>query len=407
MNVKYRASLALAMLTLSLAGCPLNGPGGYTGWVYDLNESDFGHSIHETSEGNLLVIGESGPERSAVDDLQVTATVLDPNGQVVWSKMVEGLFDQQGAGHTVVGIVTQQDGALLAGFTRPDQEAPGRMRIVNLDRDGNPLWNTQYHGATTYGLTPRSITFTQIGGFFVTGNETGGGSSFSTFVSSMTQSGELQWMNIDTDTEDRNLLFWDVEARVGGGAAVLAQGFSPWGTYATLVFFGEAGEELINKTYDGLGYSIGRLILEVETSGYLLGTTTSTSGPERPLLIWTDADGNLLDSRDDILDPASQTQEMTVYDMMVTSANEIILVGRAERVTNIGGFFPRIQLEGFILKLDANGDLIWDRRTPTGLIYGVTETRDGTLATTGYATDSDGTSLLNVILFDPDGNIVN
>jgi hypothetical protein len=119
--------------------------------------------------------------------------------------------------------------------------------------------------------------------------------------------------------------------------------------------------------------------------------------------------GDVVSVQDDLFSPANPDETVKVNDFIVDSSGDIVMVGEGTTVRYIGDFFPQITIRPFIAKFTADGEKIWEKTINARgtIVNGVTETSDGGYATTGAAPGSDGDVLLNVILFDHDGNIIN
>ena len=130
---------------------------------------------------------------------------------------------------------------------------------------------------------------------------------------------------------------------------------------------------------------------------YLAGTSES-----RGLLMRTDEEGNLLWWRDDILETFRESPWPDVWDMVVGDDGKIAIIGDDEKVGhNIFGQPYWIQ-RAFIIQLDSEGNLLWERDLDKVWIFGITLTDHNTYMSTG----TDGDHLLMVEV-DMSGNVVN
>jgi len=137
---------------------------------------DWGNSITTTSDGGILITGETlscdgdfkGLNKGSEWDVFVIK--LDRDGKVLWKKVFGGIDSEWG--HSIT--TTWDGGILITGETLSnDGDFEGMKKgyydifVIKLDKDGKVLWKKLFGGSQKD--EGHSITTTEDGGILITG----------------------------------------------------------------------------------------------------------------------------------------------------------------------------------------------------------------------------------------------
>lgn len=397
-----RTTLVALGLAIALAGCPQGGVNLFSeGWLYDAPGWQTGYRVFGLTDGNLVTIG------SQRDD-GVTSGVFyvrySPGGTVLAERMLSGFPDQYVT--RTLGRVLSNSDSVIAGLTTPSGEATeDRLRVVRLDPNGDTVWDSTF-GDTEF--TARAIVESPTGEILVAGNRTVSGSTYEGFVLLLTPGGDVVTSQVFEALDDGSdkVSFVDGEwiddhyVLVGSYPAETSPGV--YGRRYSVIRLNALAEVVTwQRTVGQYTNPVG---IEALPDGFALLASSGSA----TRLITTDATGVFLSVSDNLFSQANPDERGSAVDFIVDSSGDIVFVGEGTTVDYAGGFFPLISRRAFIAKVTAAGEKVWQTSidVPGTKVYGVTETADGGYATTGAA-DGDDDVLLNVILYDRDGHIVN
>jgi hypothetical protein len=128
---------------------------------------DYGYSVHQTSDGGYIIAGYTASSGAESEDVYLVKT--DANGNVVWEKTY-------GGAHTDYGYSVHQTsdgGYIVAGFTASFGAGGGDVYLIKTNADGDTLWTKTYGG--TYNDCGYSVQQTSDGGYIVAGYTHGAG----------------------------------------------------------------------------------------------------------------------------------------------------------------------------------------------------------------------------------------
>ena len=128
-------------------------------YKYDLNDEDYANSIQETSDGGYIMAGETVNGAGGSDFLVLK---LNSDGIIAWQKSYGGT-----GGEKAQSIVETDSGYVVAGGTYSFGVLGSDMWILNLDTDGNIVWQKTYGSAEDEWA--QSIRTTADGGYVVAG----------------------------------------------------------------------------------------------------------------------------------------------------------------------------------------------------------------------------------------------
>ncbi len=130
--------------------------------TYGGEDSDWGYSVQETSDGGFIVAGVTSSYGAGIDDIWLIKT--DKDGNKLWDKTYGGA--ESDWGYSVQE--TSDGGFIIAGGTNSYGSGSCDLWLIKTDKDGNKLWDKTYGGAESdWGY---SVQETSDGGFIITGN---------------------------------------------------------------------------------------------------------------------------------------------------------------------------------------------------------------------------------------------
>jgi hypothetical protein len=394
------------VLATIFTGCP-QGPGDTVGWVYDLSGKQWGHRVIYQGDGSLVVLAtnDTGPADEGVVYVRLSA-----QGAVESSAVIPSLVSPPAKGGTGPSLVAKavSDGDIVVcgttslATTAGNKAEERRLRVTRIGQDGSSRWDNTYGDEI---LKPRVVLETSTGEIIVTGNKSDSfDSNLNVFFLKLAADGQsLGFHLVELAPDATNLTVF----RDGGSTVEDEIYFVGDGSPVNLVKINRdlQIDEWYRLSSNAGGSPTG---LELSSDAFTI-IARSATGPERPALLSVDLQGDVVSSRDDIFTPSNPDETGRANDFIVDSSGDIVMVGEGTTVRYIGDFFPQITIRPFIAKFTADGERIWEKTINARgtIVNGVTETSDGGYATTGAAPGSDGDVLLNVILFDHDGNIIN
>ncbi len=103
--------------------------------------SDVAKSVRVTSDGNYIVCGSTGSFGAGGGDIYLT--LLDPNGEIIWSKTYGGSGVEQGN----CVRETADGGFIIAGLTNSFGAGGYDGYVVRTDAAGFQLWDETFGGS--------------------------------------------------------------------------------------------------------------------------------------------------------------------------------------------------------------------------------------------------------------------
>lgn len=386
--------ILLTFVLSTMIGCPLLDTQGSTiGWAYSFgHQFTSAHDVAQLSDGSYIVSGRM--QKAVGDSARTFGVVIGPDGIVVRSfdddmpKQFESIERNR-------LFRSSTNGFYVSGSTEDTESfAPGQLRMISLAISGEEVFDLAYIGQK---YVPLAMLPSLNDGLWVTSFSTDGFISDSAVVLFIDSLGEIKE---SFELVHRPLVLKSIVAIGDGQVAVSGRGnLSTGDTLDFILWIPEEGDEQTQAyEYDFGGTEEGTALVVAPNGDFLLAGLISGRGA----LLRVAPDGELRWARTDFLETNDDDDADEVWDVEVTPDGNIAMVGQERRVTNIGGFFPSIAREGFIVLLDANGNLIWRTNLGSGNTYGLTYTQQNTFMTCGDKSDE-----LTLIEVDINGNIIN
>ncbi len=351
--------------------------------TYGGTSYDYAYSVQQTSDGGYIVAGYTGSFGAGGWDIFLIKTYA--NGNVQWAKTYGGIdFD---FAYSVQQ--TSDGGYIVAGDTRSFGAGYYDIFLIKTDANGNVQWAKTYGG--TNDDRASSVQQTSDGGYIVAGHTFSfGAGSYDIFLIKTDANGNVIWAKTYGGTD------YDWASSVqqtSDGGYIVAGGTRSFGAGDIFLIKTDANGNVIwAKTYGGTSaYSVQ----QTSDGGYIVaGATGFGAGGSDIFLIKTDANGNVIWAK-----TYGGISDDYAHSVQQTSDGGYIVAGHTFS-------FGVINVDIFLIKTDANGNVIW-AKTYGGTSWddasSVQQTSDGGYIVAGYI-DSLGAGDDNFFLIKTDAN---
>ena len=334
--------------------------------TYGGNADDRGRQIIQTQDGGYAVLGFSfsdGGDVTTNAGLQdIWLAKLDSNGNISWQKS----FGFQGADSGTSIIQTNDQGYLISGILDVTasggegntsrhlaKHAGGDYWVLKLDSSGDLEWSRYFGGNFTD--TPEGIVQTNDNGFIVVGGSDSDDTDISDNIGSydfwvvrISSTGDLVWeksfggSEIDeasaiVKTDDGNFLIAGDTRSIDNDVSNNKGAADLW-----LIKISPQGDLIWEKTIGGTSFDAARSIIKSQNNGFFLA-------------------GSSRSNDNDVAENKGQN-------------------------------------DAWVLKVDNNGNLLWERTVGGSNIdfsYGVAELVDGSVIAVGDSTSNDNDIIEN------------
>lgn len=424
----YCTYLVTALVFVCFTGCSSSdNPGGIQpseiNFVKTLggSKNESAQSVTATLDGGYIVLGYTQSTDGDISDKQhedfdYWVLKFDAQDQLQWQKTFGGLNDDKGehiiqttdGGYALIGSSNSSDGDVQENFGGQD------FWILKLDPNGNILWQKTYgfQGADN-GL---HLTQTSDQGFIVSGviDVTASGGEGNTsrlseqrhaggdyWVLKLDSLGELEWSRYfggnftETaegviETEDNSYII------VGGSDSADTDITNNLGSYDFWVIkISSSGDLIWEKSFGGSQIDEARAIVATDDGNYIIvGDTRSSdtnisnnNGAADLWLIKVSPSGDLL------WEKTIGGSNFDVARYIIKSQNQGFLLVGSSRSSDIDVSNNQGQNDAWILKVDVNGNLLWEQSIGGSNIdfaYSIAQLNDGSIIATGDSTSNDG-----------------
>jgi uncharacterized delta-60 repeat protein len=385
-SVLWVRGLILALLSVSLVAI-------FTQYAYAVTfaktygGTDYAFSVQQTSDSGYIIAGTTRSFGAGNEDIILIKT--DANGNIIWAKTYGGIDPD--LAHSVQQ--TSDGGYILAGYTLSFGAGFYDAFLVKTDANGNIIWPKTYGG--TYYDYAYSVQQTSDGGYIVAGY-TYSFSAGDILLIKTDANGNIIWAKTYGGT------YWDeaysVQQTSDGGYIVAGytDSFGAGGSDIFLIKTDANGNVIWAKTYGGTYYDYAYSVQQISDGGYIVAGYTYSFGAGwyDVFLIKTDANGDLEWAK-----TYGGTDHDLAYSVQHTSDGGYIVAG-------ITYPFGASYYDIFLIKTDANGNIIWDKTyggTDHDLAYSVQHTSDGGYIVAGE-TNSFGAGYYDIFLIKTDAN---
>jgi hypothetical protein len=265
--------------------------------------------------------------------------------EVVWERTYGGTGDDRAFYAVSVG-----DGFVVVGSSKSfHQDAPVAW-VLRLDSEGNMLWNRTFLEGD--GSEFRSVLRLDDG-FLLVGNVFLSSGNIDGYVVRVDDEGKARWsITLGGEAEDK--LFSAVETQDGFVLSGLTYSFGG-GSDVWVVKIDGDGNEVWGENYGGAMYDVGRATALLEDSHYVVAGYTNSmgNGDHDFLVLKIDTSGNLVWNK-----TYGGMESDKAY--AVTETTGGCVVAGDTRSKGDG------ETDAWIIKVDANGNLVWDKAVGGG-----------------------------------------
>jgi len=371
-GVMEMKKLFILILAVSIVGISPNVSYSAQYWAKtyggsDYDNYDYAKYIQQTIDGGYIILGYTKPSQFAPYS-NIWVFKLQGNGDFEWQKTYEG--DKGGGADSIQQ--TLDGGYIIAGGTSSFGAINHDGWILKLDSIGNISWQKTY-GSINYECL-KSIQQTYDGGYIVAGSYTsasGTGDDF--WVLKLNSTGNVTWQKAYggsgseyahsiQQTKDNGYIVTGYTSSFGAG-----------NTDFWILKLDESGDISWQKIYGGSDSDHPHSICQTSDGGYIVAGYTHSFGAsigDFPDL-WVlklDSNGNISwqktygGSHSEYADSIKQTID-----------GGYIVAGRTY-------FFGAGNADFWVLKLDENGDVVWEKTyggSDPEHAYSIQQTSDG------------------------------
>ena len=383
--------LAAHVSAADRAAAPLSFSGGQWAISYGGALDDVANDIWQTSDGGLVVAGTTSSLGVQGSDAWVYK--VNPNGTVAWNETFGGVIDE----YANAVQQTSDGGLVVVGTSGSFGVGIHDYWVIRLDAAGNVLWQQTYggmHHNHAFGLQETSDN-----GFILVGETTSfGAGNRDAWAVRLDSAGNVLWQTVIGQTG------WDiargvVETTSGDFVFVgytSSFGAGNWDLWA--VKLNSSGAILWQKTYGGSGDDLGWAIKASADGGVIVaGETASFSANADFWILELAADGSVMWQK------RYGGPGRDIARALARSSNGGYLVAGETNSFGAGG------KDFWLLKLAANGDILWQRSyggPADDIAFSVREISDGIALAGSSASYGAGATDAWLLKLDTDGQIV-
>lgn len=355
-NIQRRAGLIIiTMLVLFLIHYAGYASAGSIGtWAYAYRAGGSKAITVQTPDGGSLLVG-------SVDGLVLK---LDALGNMLWQK-------NYAQGGTIYSVqVTRDHGYIMAGeivLTHPDGNRDRDAMVMKLDESGAVQWRKTYGASgvpTPYvrNFSDRidAIQQTSDGGYIAAGttDSFGPNSLSNLWISKLDAFGTVEWQRVFDSGSYWNDGGMDIRQTLDGGYIALGWAVTSGGhnAYIWLVKFDQSGNVSWQKQYGSATRDVGvySRVMELTDDGGIVvagaGDAFSERGNTDIVIIKFDSAGRILWQL-----KYSGNSSDSISSLKRTADGGFIVAGGTYSFGASSG-------NGFLFKLDANGNAVWQKR---------------------------------------------
>jgi uncharacterized delta-60 repeat protein len=315
---------------------------------------------------------------------------------ITWAKTYGG-----GYGDWAFSIQQTSDGGyIVAGYTYSFGAGNSDFWVLKLNASGDVVWQKTYGGGGNDGAY--SIQQTSDGGYIVAGYTSSFGAGGSDFwVLKLDAGGDVVWQKTYGGGYGDWTLSIPIRQTSDGGYIVAGgtESFGAGGIDVWVLKLDASGDVVWQKTYGGAGNDWAHFIQQTSDGGYIVagGTYSFGAGYDDFWVLKLDAGGDVVWQKTyggGFYDDASSVQQ--------TSDGGYIVAGETWSFSATG-------YDVWVLKLDASGDVVWQKTYGGGRddgAWSIQQTSDGGYIVAG-STSSFGAGYSDfwVLKLDASGNV--
>ena len=385
----------------------------FTDWSkhYGGNKHDGANDLQQTADGGFIVAGYSRSQSLDVSEnfggSDYWVVKLDSLGEIEWEKNFGGSDND-----IATAVLQTPDGGYIVagGSVSFDVQVSGNHGmedawILRLDASGNLLWAKTFGGS----LNDRaeSISPTADGDYVIAGYSesndgdlNGNQGDFDYWIFKINANGNLLWSrNYGGSLADFG---FDAKQTPDGGYLMAGSTFSSNGNVSGnkgfydywIIKLDPNGNLLWQKNFGGAGEERAYSVVLTNDGGAAIAGASNSAGGDLPgnsgsydyWIIKIDSNGNLVWSR-----TFGGSAEDRAFALSPSSDGGFLLTGFASSGNGtVGGNYG--SRDAWLLKLDADGQLIWEKNFGGSLddrFYAVIELANGGFTCAGFSTSNN------------------
>jgi hypothetical protein len=358
---------------------------------YGGTSGEWAYSAQQTSDGGYIVAGGTHSFGAGYYDIFLIKT--DANWNIIWAKTYGGTNDD-------IDYFVQQTsdgGYIVAGLTDSFGAYWDDIFLIKTDANGNVIWAKTYGGTNVDGAT--SVQQTSDGGYIVAGETWSFGAGiYDIFLIKTDANGNIIWAK--TYGGIVNDRAYSVQQTSDGEYIVAGytNSFGAGGWDIFLIKTDANGNVQWAKTYGGTDFDWAYSVQQTTDGGYIVAGRTDSfgAGDYDIFLIKTDANGNIIWAKTyggTNVDGATSVQQTTDGGYIVAGWTYSFGAGGRDI---------------FLIKTDANGNIIWAKTYGGTNVDGassVQQTSDGGYIVAGLTFSFGAGGDILLIKTDANGNI--
>jgi len=360
--------------------------------TYGGRGTDGAFFLIQTTDGGYAVAGHTSSKGSGGADLWVIK--LDSQGDMIWDRTYGG----RGTDAAWSLIQTTDGGYAVAGGTSSKGSGGADLWVIKLDSQGDMIWDRTYGGSGDDWAY--SIIQTTDGDYAVAGETSSKGTGKIDFwVIKLDSQGDMIWDRTygGSDNEVAYSLIQTIDggyAVAGGTSSKGAGGADFW-----LIMLDSQGDMIWDRTYGGRGTDVAFSFIQTTDGGYAVagGTSSKGAGDADLWVIMLDSQGDMIWDR-----TYGGSAGDEALSLIQTTDGGYAVAGETFSKGAGGG-------DLWAIKLDSQGDMIWDRTYGGSNDDGsdsLIQTTDGGYAVAGGTySKGAGESDFWVIKLDAQGNL--
>lgn len=329
-------SLATLLLFCLISFVDLNAQG----WERRFNSlgEAFAQDVIQTEDGGYLIVGYENIDGENIDML---ATRIDVDGNVIWSKLYGGT----GRDFASAVIKSQEGGFLIAGYSDSFGNVFKKQAyLIKIDDAGTIEWD-QHYGGDDRDDALAVIQLDNSDYVFVGSTFSYGAGSADVYLTRIDNTGEVVWSN-SLGNEYVNYGYDLIQTMDGGFAITGRTDIDGVNKNIYLLKTDATGDFSWSQNYGGDSFDEGNALVQTDDGGYLIAASFDID--RSAYIIRTDINGDTLWTQS-----YAVAGEASAQDIVKTTDGNYAVTG----FTRIG----LLNYDYFLLKINDNNDEIWSQ----------------------------------------------
>lgn len=330
--------------------------------------SDVAHSIFQTNDGGFIVAGETNGKGAGKEDFLIIK--LNKDGVTEWEKTLGS--EKHDIATSI--IQTKDGGYIVTGNTKKMSGRKSDIWLMKLDENGEMLWEKTLGGSKDDFAS--SIVETQDGGLALVGDTRSKGDKSKIWFLKMSAKGQIEWEKVIGGRIDEFAL--SLVHTTDGGYGIA--GYAYLGTKKMghhnfwIIKLTAQGKIVWERTYGGMEDDFAYALTQTEDNGFVVAGSSISKNQEQYRVLKIDQNGQKVWDK-----TFGGNDDDFAFSVANSSDGGVLIAG-----------YTKSKGEGdsdiWILKLDKEGTLIWDRTfggQGEDMALSITETEDRGMAIAG------------------------